>query len=272
MIAENEIKAGTRILEDELLVSITDYGIDRNTGERMGVSFESLSSEQQQQFWESHCPDLPTYTPLMRRCLASSFDVDPERSGIFLKASCVNHSCCPNAFPSWNLNLRRLTLHAVVDIPRGEEITVSYCTPFYPIEDRHNWLREHYGFECDCPACRLETASGQYGEQHHQKLKNLYQAINKSKDSVSDNDEQELDMITEFIDLAEDSHMHGLFLSRMYRRAKDCYEDKGLEQLVLIYAQRALEYDMRLLGTDNPVTHESMRALGELKARAPNIK
>lgn len=272
MIAENEIKAGTRILEDELLVSITGHGIDKNTGERIGVSFEGLSPEQQQQFWKLHCPDLPTYTPLMSRYIANCFDVEPGRSGIFLKASRVNHSCCPNDFPSWNLKLRRLTLHAVDDIPRGEEITVSYYTPFYPLEDRQNWLREHYGFQCDCPACHLETASGQRGEQRHQKMKKLYQAINKPEDSLSRNDDKELDMITEFISLAEDNHMHGLFLSRLYRRAKDCYEDKGLEELVLRYAQRVLEYDMWLLGLDNPVTHKSIRSLNQLKAKAPTTQ
>ena len=82
----------------------------------------------------------------------------------------------------------------------------------------------------------------------------------KPKDSLSRDDDKESDMITEFINLAEDNHTHGLFLSRMYRRAKDWYEDEGLEELMLKYAQKALEYDMRLLGLDNAVTHESMNA------------
>lgn len=270
MIAEKDLKAGTRILEDELLVSIKGRSIDEITGERIGVSLESLSPAQQQ-FGKLHCPDLPTWTPLMRRYLANCFDMDSGRSGIFLKASRVNHSCLPNAFFSWNLKLKRLTLHAVVDIPRGEEITVSYYTPFYPLEDRQNWLREYYGFECDCPACHLETASGQSGEQRHQKMKKLYQAIDKSSGSPSDNDDKELEMILEFITLAEDDHIHGLSLSRMYRRAKDCYEDKKLGDLALKYAKMALEIEMRLLGPDNPVTQESARSLEDLKAQVPFI-
>ena len=48
MIGETEIKAGTRILEDELLVSVIGHGIDKNTGERIDASFDGLSPEQQQ--------------------------------------------------------------------------------------------------------------------------------------------------------------------------------------------------------------------------------
>lgn len=275
MIAKNEIEKGTRILEDDLLFSVIERGIDRSAAEKIGESFDGLSPEQQQQFWNLHCPDLPISSPLMRRYVANRFELDPGRSGIFLKASRVNHSCRPNAFAAWNSNLCRLTLHAVGDILRGEEITVSYCTPFFPLEDRLKWLRAFYGFQCGCPACHLEIPSSQRGELRLQKMKTLDDAIYKPKDDLSNNDNKELDMIHEFINLAELTNTHGLFLSRMYRRARDLYEVKGLlgfEKLVLRYSQRALENDLRLLGSDNSVTHESMRSLEEVKAKARDMK
>lgn len=292
MFAEKDIKAGTRILEDELPASAKRDDIGESTiGESLArfrsllpehlqqfeklpwpdiTTLKSLSPEQLQQFEKLPLPDLTTRQSLMNRYLANNkiFDVESGRAGISLQPLLVNHSCCANAFFSCNLNLYRMALHAVVDIPRGSEITTSYCNPFYPLQDRQRLLREHYGFTCDCPACHLETAGAQRGEQRHQKMKTLYEAIDKSPREI---DDEKLEMIIEFIGLAEDDHTYGLFLSRMYRRAKDSCEDIGLNVLALTYAQGALDIDMRLLGPDNPVTQESVRSLETLKAKAPKI-
>lgn len=87
-------------------------------------------------------------------------------------------------------------------------------------------------------------------------MKKLYQAIDKFHDSASNIDDKELEMIIEFIGLTEDDHYCGPSLSRVYLCAKDFYRQRGLKEIASKYAQRALELDMRLLGPENPVTHE----------------
>ncbi|KAF2429441.1 SET domain-containing protein [Tothia fuscella] len=77
----------------------------------------------------------------------------------------TNHSCRPNATIHWNANLQsegffnnvkgRATLHAMRDIPAGEEITISYNRPqaFDPGLKRRITLQLRWGFLCTCPAC-----------------------------------------------------------------------------------------------------------------------
>jgi len=52
--------------------------------------------------------------------------LNPEKHGIFPNVARINHSCVPNAFYSWNEAIGRLTVHAVKDIKKGEEITIHY--------------------------------------------------------------------------------------------------------------------------------------------------
>lgn len=267
MFADKEIKAGTRILDDELLFSIAENTITESIGELIRVSLESLPPERQQQFEALCCPDHPTWTPLVSRYLANCFEVGARVSAIFLKASRVNHSCGPNAFFSWNESLHRMTIHAIVDIPADEEITVSYVFPFFSLEHRQELFREHYGFYCDCPACHLGIEIGRRGDMCRQRMEKLYMAVDKCNGGPSNNDEKELAMVLEFITLAQDQRMDGEFLSCMYRRARECYEDRGSKEEAFKYAERELETDTRLLGEDHPLTQESAEALKELKAK-----
>ena len=267
LFAAQKIQAGVRILGDEVLFSITNSTINEGIGERISVSLGNLPPEQHQQFETLHCPDHPTWTPLVSRYLANCFEMKPPGSGIFLKAARVNHSCCPNAFFSWNSNLQCVTIHAMVDISAGDEITVSYIFPFFSLEIRQAVFRERYAFECDCPACNLETLTGQSGEHRRMRMDKLCLGGDKRNGGPSNNDEKELRMALDFIELAVDEHLDGEFLSCMYRRARECYEDKGSGDLALRYAEMELETVKRLLGWDHPVTIESARALEELKGR-----
>lgn len=266
MFADKEIKVGARILEDKLLLWIADTTIDEGIAERISVALEGLPPEQQQQFETLHSPDHPTWTPLVSRYIANCFEVGAAESGIFMEASRINNSCCPNAFFSWNQNLQRVTVHAIVDIPAGEEITVCYVFPFFSRVYRQMMFREHYGFECGCPACLIDTPIGQKSELCRQKMETLYLAVDKCNGGPSNNDEKELEMVLEFIKLAKDERLDGEFLSCMYRRAKECYEDRGPEELALKYAVMEVETDKRVLGEDYEVTMDSARNLEELKA------
>ncbi|CAD6578124.1 MAG: hypothetical protein ASARMPRED_008537 [Alectoria sarmentosa] len=272
MFAVQKIQAGVRILDDEVLFSIRNSTVNEGIGERISVSLGNLPPEQQQQFETLHCPDHPTWTPLVSRFLANCFEMRPPGSGIFLKAARINHSCCPNAFFSWNSNLQRVTIHAMVDIPAGDEITISYIFPFFSLETRQAVFREHYAFGCDCPACNLETLAGQSGERRRKRMDNLCLSVDKCNGGPSNNDEKELRMALEFIELAVDEHLDGEFLSCMYRRARECYEDKGSGDLALRYAEMELETDKRLLGEDHPATIKSARALEKLKGRLAEVR
>ncbi|QDS76147.1 hypothetical protein FKW77_007366 [Venturia effusa] len=73
-------------------------------------------------------------------------------AAVFETAARFNHSCIPNAFFSWNTIKHEERIYASRAIEADEEITLSYCDPFYEFSQRQ-WELQHYGFVCVCPAC-----------------------------------------------------------------------------------------------------------------------
>jgi SET domain len=80
-------------------------------------------------------------------------------SGIFPFASRANHSCFPNAYQTWNGQIKRHNIHAIKDIPVGEEITLSYVSPMLDPDQRRQSLQKRYGFLCTCRACDDKVAT-----------------------------------------------------------------------------------------------------------------
>jgi hypothetical protein len=72
--------------------------------------------------------------------------------GIYLKAACFNHSCSPNAFQSFDSKLR-ISIRALRDIRKSEEITVSYIDLSRPTWWRRSELYDGYNFICNCDRC-----------------------------------------------------------------------------------------------------------------------
>lgn len=70
----------------------------------------------------------------------------------------ANNSCRPNSLYSHNPNTGHGDLRAIRNIANGEEITVEYqCHEkgsLRGVHERESDFRDHYGFRCDCPACR----------------------------------------------------------------------------------------------------------------------
>jgi len=67
--------------------------------------------------------------------------------------SYFNSDCNPNTF---RINIgRKMLLIAAKNIKKGEEVMDNYCIHFseLPKHIRHPWIKEHYLFDCTCPAC-----------------------------------------------------------------------------------------------------------------------
>lgn len=89
--------------------------------------------------------------------IRSSFDgedqVYRESSGIWLRASYMNHSCIPNTFPAFIGDM--MIVRAACDIKAGEEILTSYTSTMAPFPERKKKLA-FWGFQCDCRLCLVE--------------------------------------------------------------------------------------------------------------------
>ena len=122
-IATTTINKDTCILSESPLFQASRY-CDAIT---KGVA--ALSKEQLMNFLSLHNSFEDTHGPLVGRFLTNGLPLgseDPEKNGIFLDASRVNHSCNQNAYHAWNEPLQQLTVHAIKDIAKGEEITICY--------------------------------------------------------------------------------------------------------------------------------------------------
>ncbi|EXJ95655.1 hypothetical protein A1O1_00777 [Capronia coronata CBS 617.96] len=79
------------------------------------------------------------------------------------KPALVNHSCDPNAYVRFDIfspshqpgdqASGSLSVHALRDIGKDEEITISYVDTTFPLERRRQELRERYFFSCQCDLC-----------------------------------------------------------------------------------------------------------------------
>ncbi|SPQ18409.1 11710e0e-142a-46de-943a-1574ed97504a [Thermothielavioides terrestris] len=160
LIANRTIRRGEIIMQrlPVLLIQMTPH-----------VNLDPELREQLYQAAVDRLPE-PTRARFMRQMGATVYDKVEKNSfrmfvddslhlGMFPDVSKFNHDCRPNVHYRIN-NLTHTTI-AVRDIPRGEELTISYIYPLAPLSTRQTQLRD-WDFTCTCAQCTLPaTASAQ---------------------------------------------------------------------------------------------------------------
>lgn len=77
---------------------------------------------------------------------------DIRGTGIFLRASLMEHSCAPNC--NFSTTGRELQILALRPIAAGENLSIDYGMGLYrPVSARREGLRRSHGFTCFCVAC-----------------------------------------------------------------------------------------------------------------------
>lgn len=117
--------------------------------------------------------------------------LNSEGSALYALQSACNHSCDPNALPTFPHSNFQLTMVAIKDIEPGEEILISYldeCALERSRHSRHKILRENYLFTCYCSKCEAqiedpdktseEDEDDEDAEELIEKLPNVEQAAN----------------------------------------------------------------------------------------------
>ncbi|KAL9186074.1 hypothetical protein ACHAXT_005312 [Thalassiosira profunda] len=81
----------------------------------------------------------------------------PIGHGIYPGASMINHSCIPNAVPTFWLRASTppmLQVTTCCPLEVGDEIIISYCDRSAPRHLRSKGLWDSYKFACDCSLCQ----------------------------------------------------------------------------------------------------------------------
>ncbi|KAI7909432.1 hypothetical protein M9X92_011647 [Pyricularia oryzae] len=71
----------------------------------------------------------------------------------YTKNARLNHSCVPNCHYSWDRAARMGLVHAITEIPQGDELTVAYDSR--GISQTMAGIEAAMGFRCACPRCSL---------------------------------------------------------------------------------------------------------------------
>ncbi|KAI0429371.1 hypothetical protein F5Y09DRAFT_356955 [Xylaria sp. FL1042] len=200
--------------------------------------------------------------------LAEDLGVDSSYgTGVFPLWARVNHSCIPNSYKWYNLDIKRLTLHAIRDIQAGEEITADY---YGGIADSHEQFRlillSKWIFECSCEAC---TNPAYYPERQHMYYLNkrlkIYRTQNEEGSSAPGRSlmpRNHPEAIQDLEDLIESLKRQGMESSALVNTYRTCsmfnLEAKISYEDALHYAEKAAELQRRIMGTETEHLRQDM--------------
>ena len=264
MFAASGLRKGTRIISESPFFTLAKRPVisssDTYAPNAITNLFNRLSASEQFVYMGLHCPKRTDCSLIVGIYEANCYEMG-HGTCICVDASKINHSCIPNAHYSWNDTIQRITVHAVKDIPEGEEITISYCVAINTLEGRKRAL-EVYGFTCSCPACQIDTEFARDSLIRRQQMVDLdHEIADYQNDRIAARAEHgHCDEWTAIMELWGLLDEEGLFFDKVqvYHDLAECALKRGWKAEALALAGKELEADLYLLGTDSPSYKETM--------------
>ena len=133
LVAMEKISKGTRILSEEAVITVNGPASSERLRTSIFQQVEALSEHQRRAFLSMY--NIHPYKNATEQYLGivrtNSLPTEAigDKGAIFLEACRINHACDNNAQKSWNEKIKRHTVHALRDIDKGEEITITYLGP-----------------------------------------------------------------------------------------------------------------------------------------------
>ncbi|PMD33565.1 SET domain-containing protein [Hyaloscypha variabilis F] len=183
LVAIEKISKGTRILSEEALITISGPAGSERVRKSICQQVEALGESQRRAFLSLHNihpykNDAEQYLGIVRTVSLPAEAVG-DQAAIFLEACRINHACDNNAQKNWNERIKRHTVHAMRDINKGEEITITYLSPLKSRKARQSILQERFGFTCLCRLCSLAPEQSQESDRRLQEILRLDGAIDQ---------------------------------------------------------------------------------------------
>lgn len=177
LVATRKIPRGTRILCEEPIIRIPEVVLDSQTlPTTIRRQVDALAPAQQQAFLSMHNIYADAdgvdsrYLGIIR---TNALPFEEDEAGIVLDACRINHACDNNAQKSWNQNIKRHTVHALRDIEKGEEITITYLGVLNSRKARQEALRRKFAFTCSCRLCSLPPDQSQESDRRLEEILKL---------------------------------------------------------------------------------------------------
>ncbi|KAJ1307421.1 hypothetical protein OPQ81_001523 [Rhizoctonia solani] len=158
VIANRDIKQGELLIKEQpLFVVPTRPGMDPSKLIRSTVAALPLT-DQTTFFALSYAkpnvsePDIP-----FEVFQTNAISAGQRGTGLFPRTARLNHGCSKafGAVYSWRDDEGVLVVHAIKDIPKGQEILTTYMNTKRRRSERQAHLRAVYHFDCACSVCAL---------------------------------------------------------------------------------------------------------------------
>lgn len=223
-------------------------------------AFDRLPTEEQSLYLTLHAVDPSSQGPAR---VVDIFNSNAWQTGdytsILVRAARFNHSCVPNASFAWNPRLERVTITAVVDIPAGTEIYLSYELPYQTQSQRLKKLSS-YGFECSCVSCTSGVVASNKARLRMTALDARIRINRRRKDLV--------EMPTDALELVELLKLEGLVgeaLGLAYHDVAAGWRKYGRLDLAVQYALKELSVCIMCFGSDSPYVDATRAFLQRLE-------
>ena len=177
--AARDIPRGTRVIEEVPLLVVSSCDSDDLDLSEFETALRALTPEQHGKFsalYRDH--DDPVARRIVNEqaqvlkssqsaeiidalaiFLANNVAMGKGGSGVFEHYSRINHDCNPNVNNVWNSTIEKLTVHAVRQINKGEEITTSYVDSTCRTRQQRQKELDNWDFVCSCKCCTGPNAT-----------------------------------------------------------------------------------------------------------------
>lgn len=222
IVATQDIPKGTRIMAEKPLFIVPTNIMQRGNEvveQYITQKLKGLDKDQQRAFLGLHNCHGTKLSPFLGISKTNMLGLGspPIGGGLFIEASRINHACKPNTQNSWNERIGRETIHAVRDIKKGEEITISYIGYFATYAERQSYLKDKFKFDCACELCSLPPDQRMASDERLSIIHKLDQAIL----SAGSNVKLGLGMVHGMLSLLE---AEGMYNSQVYRAYYDAFQ------------------------------------------------
>ncbi|KAI0372245.1 SET domain-containing protein [Pilatotrama ljubarskyi] len=185
VVAARNISQGELVLREKPLF-VVPHKVTMSPGAVLLASLATLSPARRASFYNLsyvNFPEgIPEGSPRYQEELAlaifqtNAVSAGSQGVGIFPRMARLNHGCSSafNVVYTWRDDEGVLVVHALKPLMKGEELLTTYTNTKRPRHVRREFLREHYGFDCQCSVCTLPDDLSALSDQRLTAMTDLY--------------------------------------------------------------------------------------------------
>ncbi|OSD07139.1 SET domain-containing protein [Trametes coccinea BRFM310] len=185
VVAQRDISQGELVLREEPLFVVPNK-VSMSPGAVLLASLATLPPRERASFYNLSYVNLPSgLTPdsdayheqlALAIFQTNAVSAGSRGVGVFPRMARLNHGCSRafNVVYTWRDDEGVLVVHALKPIRAGEELLTTYTDTKRPRHIRREFLREHYGFECQCAVCSLPDDLSAKSDERLNAMSELY--------------------------------------------------------------------------------------------------